>query len=75
MVREKLKHYKAKNEAREKKEKNRRLEGFVITIDDMFLKQILIFTNFILIQFEMDYIQTPTPIPQKSEIFWPNLNP
>ena len=63
MVREKLKHYKAKNEAREKKEKNRRLEGFVITIDDMFLKQILFFTNFILIQFEMDYIQTSTPIP------------
>ena len=43
MVREKLKHYKAKNETREKKEKNRRLEGFVITIEDMVIKQVLIF--------------------------------
>ena len=55
MVREKIKHYKAKNAAREKKEKNRRLEGFVITVEDMLIKQVLIFTNFIFIQFETDY--------------------
>ena len=61
MVREKLKHYKAKNGAREKKEKNRRLEGFVITIEDMFLRQVLIFTNFIRILYNR--LQTPTPIP------------
>ena len=43
MVREKLKHYKAKNAAREKKEQNRRLKGFVITIEDMLIKQVLTF--------------------------------